>query len=68
MIVIKIDEELTEDLKSAINDLIVRFNVISFTNQEEEAETGQQVRSGATGNDLSSAVSAAVDRVKRAKQ
>lgn len=65
MIVIKIDAEYTPELREFVMKLFGRFNVVSFTAvDDEEKTTGPQVRSGATDKDLSSAVSAAVDKVK----
>jgi hypothetical protein len=68
VIVVRIDEQMSPELKAAISKLMEKFNVVGFGPEEGEAKQDKTVvRSGQTGQDLSTAVSAAIDQVKNAK-
>lgn len=68
MLVIKIDEEYTPELRDAVMKLIGQFNVVSFS--VDDAEQGQytvdpKLRASSDSEELGAALSAAVDRVRR---
>jgi hypothetical protein len=68
MLVIKIDEAKTQELLDDVMTLVSKYNVVHFSWEADTKVTPAEVRSGATGKDLSAAVSAAVDKVQSAKQ
>lgn len=71
MIVIKIDDDYTPELKDAIQNLFGRFNVVNISvneTDEKPATIDPKTRVGGESSDLGAGLSSAVDRAVAQKR
>jgi hypothetical protein len=64
MLVIKLDEENTPEIRERLSKIVALFKVVSFA-WEDDNKAPERPRPGATGQDLGSSLSSAVDRISR---
>jgi hypothetical protein len=63
MLVIKLDEENTPEIRERLSKIVSMFKVVSFAWEDEKIP--ERPRPNQTGQDLGTSLSSAVDRLSR---